>query len=154
VQVIAAPDGWPIWTSPVRPGREHDTTALRSHAEALPLLAERTDPEHTVLADLGYEGERGALTTPIKTITGRRLTDNQRTVNCYPRPGRTWELPAQDHLQGATPGQPVPLAHRRDHRRRFGPAPPSARPHHMINAPTQPLLGMAHWPPTMKPQVR
>jgi hypothetical protein len=41
VQVIAAPDGWPIWTSGVRPGREHDTTALRAHAEALPLLAER-----------------------------------------------------------------------------------------------------------------
>jgi hypothetical protein len=32
VQVIAAPDGWPLWTSPVRPGREHDTTALRTHA--------------------------------------------------------------------------------------------------------------------------
>ena len=40
VQVIAAPDGWPIWTSDVRPGREHDTTALRAHTEALPLLAE------------------------------------------------------------------------------------------------------------------
>ena len=33
IQVIAAPDGWPLWTSPVRPGREHDTTALRAHAE-------------------------------------------------------------------------------------------------------------------------
>jgi hypothetical protein len=38
IQVIAAPDGWPIWTSDVRPGREHDTTALRTHLEALPLL--------------------------------------------------------------------------------------------------------------------
>lgn len=27
VQVITTPDGWPIWVSPVRPGREHDTTA-------------------------------------------------------------------------------------------------------------------------------
>src|SRR3954447_20383317 len=43
VQVITAPDGWPLWTSPVRPGREHDTTALRSHAQAPPLLAEWTD---------------------------------------------------------------------------------------------------------------
>ncbi|SFU07353.1 DDE superfamily endonuclease [Geodermatophilus amargosae] len=81
IQVIAAPDGWPLWTSGVRPGREHDTTALRTHAEALPLLGEWTEPEHTVLADLSYEGERGALTTPIKTIAGRRLTDDQRTVN-------------------------------------------------------------------------
>jgi hypothetical protein len=81
VQVIAAPDGWPIWTSGVRPGREHDTTALRAHAEVLPLLTEWTDQAHAVLADLGYEGERGGLTTPIKHRAGRRLTVDQRTVN-------------------------------------------------------------------------
>jgi hypothetical protein len=81
VQVIAAPDGWPLWTSGVRPGREHDTTALRAHAEALPLLAAWTDTDHAALADLGYEGERAALTTPIKHRAGRRLTDDQRTVN-------------------------------------------------------------------------
>jgi hypothetical protein len=81
IQVIAAPDGWPIWTSPVRPGREHDTTALRADPEALPLLAEWTDAEHAALADLGYEGERTALTTPIKHRAGSRLTADQRTVN-------------------------------------------------------------------------
>ena len=81
IQVLAAPDGWPLWTSPVRPGREHDTTALRANAEALPLLAEWTDDIHAVLADLGYEGERATLTTPIKQAPGRRLTDDQRTVN-------------------------------------------------------------------------
>jgi hypothetical protein len=81
IQVIPAPDGWPLWTSPVRPGREHDTTALRAHAEALPLLGEWTDQDHAVLADLGYEGERAALTTPIKHTSGRRLTADQRTVN-------------------------------------------------------------------------
>ena len=81
VQVIAAPDGWPIWTSGVRPGREHDTTALRAHPEALPLLAAWTDEAHAVLADLGYEGERNALTTPIKTPAGRRLTGDERCVN-------------------------------------------------------------------------
>jgi hypothetical protein len=86
IQVVAAPDGWPIWTSAVRPGREHDTTALRSHAEALPLLAEWADEDHAALADLGYEGERTALTTPIKHGAGRRLTDDQRTVNLCTRP--------------------------------------------------------------------
>ncbi len=40
MQVIAAPDDWPIWTSDVRPSREHDTTALRAHPGALPLLTE------------------------------------------------------------------------------------------------------------------
>jgi hypothetical protein len=81
VQVIAAPDGWPIWTSDVRPGREHDTTTLRTHPEVLPLLAAWTDDQHAVLADLGYEGERTALITPIKTTAGRRLSTDQRTVN-------------------------------------------------------------------------
>src|SRR3954469_21987733 len=81
VQVTSAPDGWPLWTSPVRPGREHDTTALRSHAQAPPLLAEWTDEVHAVLADLGYEGEWAALTTPIKHGAGCRLTADQRTVN-------------------------------------------------------------------------
>lgn len=40
LQVLAAPDGWPLGTSPVRPGREHDTTALPAHLDPLPLLAE------------------------------------------------------------------------------------------------------------------
>src|SRR3712207_489968 len=78
VQVIAAPDGWPLWTSPVRPGREHDTTALRAHPQVLPLLTEWTDAEHAVLADLGYEGERAALTTPVKTTAGRRRSEERR----------------------------------------------------------------------------
>ena len=65
----------------MRPGREHDITALRAHPEVLPLLAEWTDEAHAALADLGYEGERPALTTPIKHRAGRRLTADQRTVN-------------------------------------------------------------------------
>jgi hypothetical protein len=32
-------------------------------------------------AELGYEGERAAPTTPVKTTAGRRLTADQRTVN-------------------------------------------------------------------------
>jgi hypothetical protein len=79
-QVVAASDRWSIWTSPARPDREHDITALRAHPEALPLLAACTDESHAVLADLGYEGERSALTTAIKRASGRRLTADQRTV--------------------------------------------------------------------------
>lgn len=81
IQVITAPDGWPIWVSPVRPGREHDITALRAHPEALPALAEWTDADHAVLADLGYEGERDALTVPIKKADGHPLSDDERTAN-------------------------------------------------------------------------
>ena len=35
LQVVSAPDGWPLWTSPVRPGREHDTTAARADPDLL-----------------------------------------------------------------------------------------------------------------------
>ena len=34
-----------------------------------------------MLADLGYEGERAALTTPIKKTIDAPLTADQRTVN-------------------------------------------------------------------------
>jgi hypothetical protein len=47
------PDGWPLWTSPVRPGREHDTTALRTHAEILPALTIWTAEDRPVLGELG-----------------------------------------------------------------------------------------------------
>jgi hypothetical protein len=43
VQVVTVPDGWPIWTSDVRPGREHDTTALCTHTEILPALTEAAE---------------------------------------------------------------------------------------------------------------
>ena len=34
-----------------------------------------------MLGDLGYEGERPALTTPVKKVAGRPLTDDERTIN-------------------------------------------------------------------------
>ncbi|RYZ31968.1 MAG: transposase family protein [Propionibacteriaceae bacterium] len=81
VQVLTAPDGWPIWVSPVRPGREHDTTCARKHHDLLPALEEFTVVGHKVLADLGYEGERRRLTCPHKTLKDRELTDDERQFN-------------------------------------------------------------------------
>lgn len=81
VQVVTAPDGWPLWTSPVRPGREHDTTCARAHDGLLDALDDWTDSEHAVLADLGYEGENTRLIVPIKKTRGTVLTVEQRTVN-------------------------------------------------------------------------
>ncbi len=52
VQVVSAPDGWPLWTSQVRHGREHDTACVRHH-EVLPMLALAASDLPT-LADLGY----------------------------------------------------------------------------------------------------
>ena len=81
VQVVTAPDGRPLWTSPVRPGREHDTTCARAHHGLLDTLTDRTDTEHAVLADLGYEGENTRLTCPIKNGRDTVLTAEQRTIN-------------------------------------------------------------------------
>jgi DDE superfamily endonuclease len=80
IQVVTAPDGWPLWTSDVRPGREHDTTALRTHAEILPLLAEIRDDLRS-LGDLGYEGESGTITVAFKKPKNGELTDEQKQFN-------------------------------------------------------------------------
>ena len=135
VQVVAAPDGWPIWTSPVRPGREHDTTALRAHTEALPLLAEWTDEAHAVLADLGYEGERGPLTVPIKTPAERRLTADERTINLLHAATRAPAEQGNSLLKTSCKAlrrvSLCPVAHRCDHRHRPRPPAPTstAAPH-------------------------
>lgn len=64
VQVNTVTDGWPIWTSPPRPGREHDTTALRAHTEISP-LTEAGDDLRT-LGNLGYQGESDNITVGFK----------------------------------------------------------------------------------------
>jgi hypothetical protein len=81
IQVVSTPDGWPIWTSQVRPGREHDTTCLRQHPEMLPALREWTGDDLPALADLGYEGEPDVFVLPIKKPTKGRLTDTQHQHN-------------------------------------------------------------------------
>jgi hypothetical protein len=81
IQVITAPDGWPLWTSDVRPGREHDTTALREHPMILPALATWIAEERPVLADLGYEGEADTITVAFKKPKGGQLTDEQKIHN-------------------------------------------------------------------------
>jgi len=80
VQVISVPDGWPIWTSDVRPGREHDTTAVRTHEEILPALAETTG-DLRALGDLGYEGESGTITVGFKKPKDVELDTVQQQFN-------------------------------------------------------------------------
>jgi hypothetical protein len=81
IQVITAPDGWPLWTSDVRPGREHDTTALREHLEILPALATWITENRPALGDLGYEGEAGTITVAFKKPKDGQLTDEQKAHN-------------------------------------------------------------------------
>lgn len=85
VQVIAAPDGWPIWVSPVRPGREHDTTCARTHGlvDALNRLAATLGIP--TLTDLGYENAGPGIHHPVKKPKGAELTEEQRTFNAVIR---------------------------------------------------------------------
>ncbi|MFC3994089.1 HARBI1 family protein, partial [Actinoplanes siamensis] len=79
IQVVTVPDGWPIWTSNVRPGREHDITAARTHG-ILPALTLAGGDLRT-LGDLGYEGEPGIITVAFKKPKNGRLTVAQQQLN-------------------------------------------------------------------------
>lgn len=73
IQVIGVPDGWPIWTSDVRPGREHDTTAVRAHPDILPALT-AAGADLRTLGDLGYEGVADTVTVGFKKPKNSGLT--------------------------------------------------------------------------------
>ncbi|PZT76862.1 IS5/IS1182 family transposase [Streptomyces sp. AC1-42W] len=81
VQVIAAPDGWPIWVSPVRPGREHDTTCARTHGLVDALNRFAATLGIPTLTDLGYENAADGFRHPVKKPKGGELTEEQRTFN-------------------------------------------------------------------------
>jgi len=82
VQVLSDPDGWPLWTSPVRPGREHDTTCAKAAPDLLSALEGlAADTSLPTLTDLGYENLSPALRHPVKKPKGGRLTDDQRAFN-------------------------------------------------------------------------
>jgi hypothetical protein len=80
IQVISAPDGWPLWVSDVRPGREHDMTCARAHGIVATLAAVRAGLPS--LADLGYEGAADVVRVPIKKKAGQpKLDHDQHTYN-------------------------------------------------------------------------
>ena len=91
---MTAPDGWPLWTSPVRPGREHDVTCARAHPDLLPALDTWTDERRVALADLGYEGENNRLVCPVKKPSRPRPGVERRSAHLrqalrHPSTGRT-----------------------------------------------------------------
>jgi hypothetical protein len=136
VQVVAAPDSWPLWTSEVRPGREHDTTAARADPDLLIRIGEWVADGRPGLADLGYEGEPDIFTIPIKKPREQDLTVDQQTSNAVHGALRCLgerALPTQDRFHGAAPLPRLPVADRPGHRRRAGPAPSRQPSHHLIH---------------------
>jgi hypothetical protein len=81
IQVVSAPDGWPLWTSEVRPGRHHDMSAARADPDLLPLITAWVNDGQPSLADLGYEGAPDIFKVPAKKPKGGALTRNQQAYN-------------------------------------------------------------------------
>lgn len=87
LQVISAPDGYPLWVAEARPGREHDANAsVKTGIEAeIALLNIGVDPEEhlLVLVDLGYEKFRAfpAVVMGHKKPKGGKLTEDQQEWN-------------------------------------------------------------------------
>lgn len=87
LQVISAPDGFPLWVSEARPGREHDANAAaKTGVEAEIALLNIGMPHEAhllVLVDLGYERFRTfpAVVVPHKRPKGGKLTEAQREWN-------------------------------------------------------------------------
>jgi DDE superfamily endonuclease len=81
VQVVSCPDGWPLWTSEVRPGREHDITAARTDPDLITMITAWVTDGRPGLADLGYEGEPDIFTIPHKKPTNGKLSVDQQSFN-------------------------------------------------------------------------
>jgi DDE superfamily endonuclease len=84
IQAVIAPDGFPLWVSPVEPGSVHDITAARIHA--LPALYPAAAAGLPALADPGYDGAGIGIYIPVKQPPGGQELDiNTRTRNALQR---------------------------------------------------------------------
>lgn len=73
VQVLADPDGRPLWTSPVEPGSVHDLTAAGTHA--LAALYPAAAYGLPTFADKGYTGAGAGIRVPLKRPGGTQVLD-------------------------------------------------------------------------------
>ncbi|MET8339196.1 transposase family protein [Streptosporangium canum] len=63
VQVLSDPEGWPLWTSPVRPGREHDTTCAKA-ADGLLAMLEQAATQQGLLTLTTFKALRRVSLAP------------------------------------------------------------------------------------------
>lgn len=86
-QVVTARDGWPIWTSPVRPGCEHgpsragSTPTTCAHPSDLLTELDAWATDGAVLAALGYEVERERFGLPVKNTRGVAVVEDQACLD-------------------------------------------------------------------------
>jgi len=88
IQVIFAPDGFPLWASPAGPGSVHDITAARAHA--LPALYPAAAAGLPALAGPGYDAAGTGIHIPVRQppggqdldISTRARNPLQRSLRC------------------------------------------------------------------------
>ncbi|MGX8904655.1 transposase family protein [Streptomyces netropsis] len=86
VQVIARPDGAPLWFSRALPGRTHDLTTARAHGIIQACLTHRIP----ILADRAYQGADSTVRTPY--YRHRELPEQYQQFN-------------RDHARLRAPGE-------------------------------------------------
>ncbi|BFO19688.1 hypothetical protein SHKM778_60760 [Streptomyces sp. KM77-8] len=79
VQVIARPDGTPLWFSRATPGRTHDLTAARAHGIVQACLTRQI----LVLADRAYQGAGATFRTPTTTTANSPSTTSSSTATTH-----------------------------------------------------------------------
>jgi hypothetical protein len=122
IQVVSAPEGWPLWTSDVRPGREHDTSAARADPDLLARITDWISDGAHAPADLGYEGKPATFTIPFKKPKDGQLTIDQQAYNAIHGALRCLGERANSLLKATYKAL-----------RRADPASPRTRPHDMTN---------------------
>jgi hypothetical protein len=76
IQVLMDPSGYPMWTSPVSPGKTHDLAAAQDHL--LPALYPRAARGLPIIADKGYIGAGPGIHAPAR---GKNLDEDARCRN-------------------------------------------------------------------------
>lgn len=135
VQVIAAPVGWPLRISRVRPGREHDTTSARAHGLVDTLNRLAATLGVPTLTDLGYENAGPGFRHPVKRPKGGELAEPDKAFNAVVRGIHAVSERANALLKvtfKALPqGQPRPRSHHPYRSSRPRPTPARTRSHRL-----------------------
>lgn len=80
IQVLASPDGYPVWVSTAEPGSTHDLTAAHTHLTGA-LYWAASHLHLPTLADKAYTGAGIGIHTPYRHPSTSQLTADHRTYN-------------------------------------------------------------------------
>ncbi|WP_219420713.1 transposase family protein, partial [Pseudonocardia nigra] len=89
IQAVMRPDGFPVWTSEVVPGHNHDLIAAREVRLLGALYWSASQLDLPALADSGYEGAGQGVHTPVKQPgDGNVLAPGHQAYNALHRATR------------------------------------------------------------------